>query len=153
MSARLIRFPTVHDSSGNLTPFEWRDIPFTPRRVFVLHDVVEGARRGGHAHHTLEELIVAVSGSFDVVTLDEHGHHRWHLSRADSGLYIPPDVWRHLCGFSGNAVALVLASTAYDPLDYIRDMSLFLASLPSVEGDFYLTPDYIAEAVATHGKG
>jgi uncharacterized RmlC-like cupin family protein len=137
MSARLLRFPTVRDPSGNLTPFEWAGIPFVPQRVFVLHDVVEGARRGGHAHHVLEELIVAVSGSFDVVTLDEHGHHRWQLTRADSGLYVPPGVWRHLSNFSGNAVALVLASTPYDPEDYIRDKAEFVASLPPIEEGYF----------------
>jgi uncharacterized RmlC-like cupin family protein len=102
-----------------------------------LHDVVEGARRGGHAHHVLEELIVAVSGSFDVVTLDERGHHRWHLNRADSGLYVPPGVWRHLGGFSGNAVALVLASTEYAPDDYIRNKREFLESLPILDEPYF----------------
>ena len=135
MGAQLIRFPTVHDASGNLTPFEERDIPFSIARVFILHDIVEGARRGGHAHHVLEELIIAVSGSFDVVTLDEHGPHRWHLNRADSGLHVPPGVWRSLSDFSGNAVALVLASTPFDPEDYIRDQAEFVASLPPILGN------------------
>ena len=137
MSARLLRFPTISDSSGNLTPFEWRDIPFRPRRVFVLHDVVEGARRGGHAHHRLHELIIAVSGSFDVSTRDEYGWHRWHLSRADSGLYVPPNVWRYLANFSGNSVALVLASTPYNRRDYVRDMDKFMASLPVPEEGYF----------------
>lgn len=137
MSARLLRFPTVRDPTGNLTPFEWRDIPFRPRRVFVLHDVPEGARRGGHAHHRLHELIIAVSGSFDVSTRDEHGWHRWHLNRADSGLYVPPNVWRYLSNFAGNSVALVLASTPYSRRDYIRDMDKFLATLPEPEEGYF----------------
>jgi oxalate decarboxylase/phosphoglucose isomerase-like protein (cupin superfamily) len=130
MSARLIHFTTVSDPTGNLTPFEWRDVPFTPKRVFILHDVVEGASRGGHAHHVLQELIVAVSGSFDVLTLDEHGPHHWMLNRADRGLYVPPNVWRSLSNFSGNAVALVFASTKYNRKDYIRDKEAFVSSLP-----------------------
>lgn len=137
MSARLIHFKTVGDPTGNLTPFEWRDVPFIPRRVFVLHDVVQGAQRGGHAHRILQELIVAVSGSFVVVTLDEHGPHRWTLNRADSGLYIPAGVWRHLASFSGNAVALVLASTRYNPKDYIRDKAEFLAGLEMPEEPYF----------------
>jgi dTDP-4-dehydrorhamnose 3,5-epimerase-like enzyme len=137
MSARLIHFPTISDPTGNLTPFEWRDVPFEPHRVFVLHDVIQGARRGGHAHRTLEELIIAVSGSFEVVTLDEHGYHHFRMNRADQGLYIPANVWRHLQDFSGNAVALVLASTVYDPTDYIRDKDAFIASLPPVVEDWF----------------
>ena len=137
MSARLLHFPTVHDPTGSLTPFEWQDIPFVPIRVFILHDVVEGARRGGHAHHVLEELIIAISGSFEVATLDEHGYHHWSMNRADQGLYIPACVWRQISNFSGNAVALVLASTVYDPTDYIRDKDEFIASLPKGEEDYF----------------
>jgi len=137
MNARIVSLPTVSDPTGNLTPYEWHDVPFEPHRVFVLHDVIQGARRGGHAHRTLEELIIAVSGSFEVVTLDEHGYHHWHMNRADQGLYIPPHVWRHLQDFSGNAVALVLASTPYDPLDYIRDKDEFIASLPKSDEDYF----------------
>lgn len=136
-TARIIRLPTISDPTGNLTPFEWGNLPFVPARVFILHDVVEGAQRGGHAHRMLQELIIAVSGSFEVVTVDVHGPHRWTLRRADSGLYIPPNVWRHLQGFSGNAIALVLASTRYDPEDYIRDKAEFLASLPVPEAGYF----------------
>jgi hypothetical protein len=77
-------------------------------------------------------MIVAVSGSFDVLTLNENGPHRWHLNRADTGLYVPPGTWRHLDNFSGNAVAFVLGSHPYDPEDYIRDMDEFLAGLPPI---------------------
>jgi hypothetical protein len=131
MSAHLVNFRTIRDPSGGLTPFEWADLPFVPQRVFVLHDVVQGAKRGGHAHRVLEELIVSVSGAFDVVTWNENGNHRWHLDRPDRGLYVPPGTWRSLSAFSGNAVALVLASTAYDPADYIRDWTEFVAGLPA----------------------
>jgi dTDP-4-dehydrorhamnose 3,5-epimerase-like enzyme len=137
MSARLIHFPTIRDATGGLTPFEFYDCPFDPARVFVLHDVVQGSRRGGHAHHALEELIVAVSGSFDVVTEDQYGKHRWVLNRADSGLFVPANVWRHLANFSGNAVAMVLASTPYDPTDYVRDHDEFLAGLPPIQEGYW----------------
>jgi uncharacterized RmlC-like cupin family protein len=137
MKPRIIRFPTVVDPSGGLTPFEWSALPFVPARVFLLHDVVQGSRRGGHAHHELEELIVAVSGSFTVTTWDESGPHHWTLNHADSGLYVPPMVWRHLGDFSGNAVAMVFASTAYDPADYIRSKGDFLTVLPEAEPDYF----------------
>ena len=135
--ARLVPLKTIRDATGGLTPFEWDDLPFEPRRVFLLTDLVQGASRGGHAHHELEELIVAASGSFTVRTLDERGWHRWTLSRADQGLYVPPGVWRVLSGFSGNSVAMVLASTGYNPLDYVRSMDDFLASLPEVQEDWF----------------
>jgi hypothetical protein len=137
MTARLIHFPTVSDPSGGLTPFEFRDLPFVPKRVFLLHDVVQGSRRGGHAHHTLQEFIVAVSGSFRVSTWDEYGPHHWTLNRADSGLYVPPHTWRYLSGFSGNAVAMVFASTRYSRRDYIRDWDKFVAGLPPIEESYF----------------
>jgi hypothetical protein len=137
VSAKIIRFPTIRDDTGGLTAFEFHDLPFNPKRVFLLTDLVQGASRGGHAHHELEELIVAVSGSFTVRTLDEHGWHRWTLNRADQALHVPPSVWRVLGGFSGNSVAMVLASTEYNPLDYVRSMDDFLASLPEVQEDWF----------------
>ena len=135
--ARFVPLQTIHDSTGGLTPFEWADLPFVPKRVFLLTDLVQGATRGGHAHHELEELIVAVSGSFTVRTLDERGWHRWTLHRPDQGLYVPPGVWRVLGNFSGNSAAMVLASTRYNPLDYVRSMDDFLASLPENEKDYF----------------
>jgi hypothetical protein len=113
---RLIEFRTIHDPSGNLTPIENRDLPFEIARVFTLHDVPSGALRGGHSHYVLQEIIIATSGSFDVVTPTE----RFTLNRPNVGLYLPPHTWRHLEGFSSNAIALVLASTPYDEADYIR---------------------------------
>jgi hypothetical protein len=140
---RLIRFRSVFDPTGCLTPAE---VPFEVRNVFWLHDVPGGARRGGHAHRSLEEVIVALSGSFEVVTRDEHGVSRWPLNRADVGLYVGHE-WRHLGNFSGNAVALVLASQPYDPADYIRDEAEYLSSLPPVG------PDHLKERAAAYAKG
>jgi hypothetical protein len=129
MEARIINLRVVSDPTGDLTPIEDADIPFPIRRAFVLHNLQAGARRGGHAHKVLQEVIIAVSGSFDVATVTERGRTRWTLTRPDRGLYVPPGAWRNIGSFSGNAVALVLASTPYDPEDYIRDFGEFLATL------------------------
>lgn len=132
---RALRFDTVHsNAAGNLTVAA---PPFVVRRVFWLHDVPGGAHRGGHAHHELQEVIIPVSGSFDVVTFNENGWQRWPLNRADGGLYIEPGVWRELSNFSSNAVALVLASTEYDEGDYIRDFERFQADLPKPAEDYF----------------
>ena len=131
---RLIRFATHRDPTGSLTPYA---APFPVARAFILHDLVEGSRRGGHAHHVLQELIIAVSGSFDVQTYSERGPHRWQLARATSGLYVPPNCWRELGNFSGNAVALVLASTEYDAADYVRDFAEFRAALPATGDNWF----------------
>lgn len=133
----LIPLESITDTSGNLTPIEGGALPFSIARAFILHDIPAGARRGGHAHHTLEEFVVAVSGSFEVMTVNESGMHRWHLNRADKGLYIPPRTWRHLDNFSSNATALVLASTPYDETDYVRDYREFCNSLPLNEEDYF----------------
>jgi dTDP-4-dehydrorhamnose 3,5-epimerase-like enzyme len=131
---KLIHFRSVHDPTGNLTIPE---IPFEVRNVFFLHDIPEGAQRGGHAHRELQEVVIAVSGAFDVEATDEHGPHWFTLNRATEGLYLNPQVWRRLTNFSGNAVALVLASTPYDPADYIHDYEAFLASLPALAEDWF----------------
>jgi hypothetical protein len=124
---RFLDFRTVHDPSGNLTPIEeGLDVPFDIRRVFFLYDVPGGAERGGHAHRTLEEVVIAISGSFDVVTEDGVAHARYSLNRAYYGLYLPAMVWMNMENFSSNAVALVLASQAYQESDYFRDRADFL---------------------------
>jgi len=124
---RFIDFRTIHDPSGNLTPIEERrDVPFDIRRVFFLYDVPGGAERGGHAHRSLEEVAIAVSGSFDVVVEDGTARARYSLNRAYYGLYLPPMVWLNLENFSSNSVALVLASLPFDEGDYFRDRAEFL---------------------------
>jgi oxalate decarboxylase/phosphoglucose isomerase-like protein (cupin superfamily) len=134
---RLIRFRTIADPTGNLTPFASSELPFPLAQVFTLHDVPGGARRGGHAHRRLEEVVIAASGSFDVLTVDEHGRHRFALNRATVGVYLPSNVWRELRNFSTNAVALVLMSQEYDESDYIRSFQDFLATLPHTEDDYF----------------
>jgi glyoxylate utilization-related uncharacterized protein len=124
---RFLDFRTVHDPSGNLTPIEERaDVPFDIRRVFFLYDVPGGAARGGHAHRSLQEVVIAVSGSFDVVVEDGTARARYSLNRAYYGLYLPPMVWLNLENFSSNSVALALCSQPFDEADYYRDREEFL---------------------------
>lgn len=127
---KIIELPKIHDSRGNLTFIEnGRPIPFDIRRVYYLYDVPGGSERGGHAHKTLQQFIIAMSGSFDVVITDGEYKYRHHLNRPYFGLYLAPMTWRILDNFSSGAVCLVLASAEYDENDYIRDYSHFLDSL------------------------
>jgi WxcM-like protein len=124
---RLVSLPKVEDARGNLTVIEgYRSIDFDIKRVYYLYDVPGGADRAGHAHRTLRQLIVAASGSFDVVLDDGREQQRFHLNRAYTGLYLAPLVWRRIDNFSGGSVCLVLASALYDESDYIRDYDEFL---------------------------
>lgn len=126
-AVRFLDFRTIHDPTGNLTPIEQRsDVPFGIERVFFLYDVPGGAARGGHAHRTLEEVVIAVSGSFDVVAEDGTARARYSLNRSYYGLYLPPMVWVNLENFSSNAVALVLCSQPFNEGDYYRDREEFL---------------------------
>ena len=100
---------------------------FQIARVYYLYDVPGGAQRGGHAHKVVEEFLVAMSGSFDVVLDDGRDKARFHLNRSFYGLYIPRMIWRELDNFSSGSVCLVLASEYYDELDYFRDYSEFKA--------------------------
>lgn len=122
-----IPLPKISDPRGNLTFIEGGiHIPFDIRRVYYLYDVPGGAERGGHAHKGLHQLIVAMSGSFDVVLDDGANRKRIHLSRSYIGLYVCPMIWRELDNFSSGSVCMVLASNKYDEDDYYRDYSNFL---------------------------
>ena len=126
---KLLELPKISDPRGNLTFIEGgRHVPFEIKRVYYLYDVPGGAERGGHAHKTLSQLIVAISGSFDIVLDDGHQQRRFHLSRSYSGLYICPMIWRYMDNFSSGSVCLVLASSLYDESDYYRDYERFLAA-------------------------
>jgi dTDP-4-dehydrorhamnose 3,5-epimerase-like enzyme len=126
--ARVIELPKIADPRGNLTFIEQqRHIPFDIRRVYYLYDVPGGEARGGHAHRALEQLIIAVSGSFDVVLDDGTSKQRFFLNRSYYGLYVPRMVWRELENFSSGSVSLVLASEFYDEADYFRDYDDFVA--------------------------
>ena len=127
---RLVDLPKVSDPRGNLTVIEGgRHVPFPIRRVFYLYDVPGGESRAGHANKTLEQLIVAVSGSFDVEVFDGHRSERFSLRRSYVGLYVPAMIWRDIDNFSSGSVCLVLASDLYDPADYYRDRSEYMQAV------------------------
>ena len=124
--------PKITDSRGNLTFIEGEQhVPFEIRRVYYLYDVPGGAERGGHAHKALSQLIVAMSGSFDVVLDDGEHKKRFHLNRSYIGLFVCPMVWRELDNFSSGSVCMVLASNRYDESDYYREYSEFKTALRS----------------------
>jgi dTDP-4-dehydrorhamnose 3,5-epimerase-like enzyme len=123
---RIINFPKITDARGNLSFIEEnKHAPFEIKRVFYLYDVPSGATRGGHAHKKMEQTIIALSGSFEVIVDDGENRKSFFLNRPHYGLYIPPGIWREMENFSSNSVALVLASTLYDEGDYIRDYEIF----------------------------
>ena len=121
-SPRLIQLPKIKDPRGNLTVIESGiNVPFEVKRNYWIYDVPSGMWRDGHAFKEQVEMIVALSGSFDVVTNDGTSERTCHLSRPQIGLYIPNMIWREINNFSTNSVALVLTSTSYDEKDYIED--------------------------------
>lgn len=115
------------DRKGNITVVEnLKTVPFEVRRVYYLYDVPGGESRGSHAHRNLEQLIVAVSGSFTVTLDDGHVKRSFTLNRPYQGLYVKPGIWRDLGDFSSGSVCMVLASDVYQANDYIRDYEEFL---------------------------
>ncbi len=123
---KIIELPKVSDPRGNLTFIEGnRNIPFTIKRAYWIYDVPGGEVRGGHSYRTLQELIVAVSGSFDVVVDDGRERRVFSLNRSYYGLYVPNMIWRDLENFSTNSLCLILASEVYSEADYIRDYGEF----------------------------
>lgn len=121
-----IELPKIHNRAGNITAInELIDIPFNIKRVYYLYDVPGGEDRGGHAHKNLYQLIVAASGSFDIVLYDGNKKKTVHLNRPYYGLNVVPGIWRELTNFSSGSICLVLASELYNTDDYIRDYSLF----------------------------
>lgn len=126
-ACRMVPLPKISDPRGNLTFIEGgTHIPFDIQRVYYLYDVPGGAERGGHAHKGLQQLIIAMSGSFDVVLDDGQGKKRVHLNRSYSGLYVCPMIWRELDNFSSGSVCMVLASNKYDEDDYFRNYDEFM---------------------------
>ncbi len=130
---KIIQLPKVSDPRGNLTFIEGnRHIPFEIKRVYYTYDVPGGSDRGAHAHKDLHQLIIAMSGSFDVVLDDGFQKKRFHLNRSYFGLYVCPMLWRELDNFSSGSVCMVLASNLYDEADYYRDYDAFIADARSV---------------------
>lgn len=124
---QLIDIPIVHDMRGNLSVVEGGElIPFDIKRLYYLYDVPGGTTRGGHAHRMLRQLIIAASGSFDVILDNGKERTKYSLNRSYKGLYIPTMTWREIENFSSGAVCMVLASEHYDKSDYIYDYDSFL---------------------------
>lgn len=127
---KIINLPKLTDPRGNLTFIEGnRHIPFDIRRIYYLYDVPGGSERGGHAHKALSQLIIAISGTFDVILSDGCDKKRFHLNRSFQGLYVCPMLWRELDNFSSGSVCLVLASNVYDESDYYRNYEEYLKAL------------------------
>jgi hypothetical protein len=122
--------PKIPDARGNLTFIEsGRHLPFEFKRVYYLYDVPGGSERGGHAHRTLHQFLIAMSGSFDVILDAGHGRQRFHLNRSYYGLYIAPMVWREIENFSSGSVCLALVSDFFSEADYIRDYDEYRRSV------------------------
>ncbi|MFZ4752194.1 MAG: sugar 3,4-ketoisomerase [Chitinophagaceae bacterium] len=126
MEPHIIQLPKLLDPRGNLSFIEENHhIPFKIERTYWIYDVPGGETRGGHAYKTLQEMVVALSGSFDVVLHDGREERRFLLNRSYYGLYVPSMYWRSMENFSTNSVALVLANEVYDEKQYIRDFEAF----------------------------
>ena len=128
-SPQIIQLPKFLDVRGNLSFVEqFNHIPFEIKRTYWLYDVPGGECRGGHAYWENQELIIALSGSFDVVLDDglEKTIYHLHLNRSYYGLFVPKGIWREMENFSTNSLALVLSSTPYDEKDYIYDYDEFV---------------------------
>ena len=126
MEPSLIELPKFFDRRGNLSFIEEdNQLPFKIRRVYWIYDVPGGEIRGGHAFRETEELIVALSGSFDVILHDGNEQVVFHLNRSYYGVMVPKMFWRSIENFSTNLLALIIASTDFDDADYIRDFLTF----------------------------
>ncbi len=127
---RVIELPVIHAPEGNLTFVEGSSqVPFDIARIYYLYDVPGGATRGGHAHRTLQQLLIPVSGSFEVRLDDGEEKLAVKLNRSYTGLLLTPMIWRELVDFSSGSVCMVLASDVYDETDYFRDYGEFLISV------------------------
>lgn len=123
----MLDLPRIDDPRGKLTFIEQsHHVPFDIRRVFYIYDVPTGESRGAHAHHSLHQVVVCLSGSFDVAIDDGRTKSHVHLNRPWKGLYVPPLIWAAEVNFDPGSVCLVLASELYDPDDYILDYHEFL---------------------------
>ena len=124
----LITFEKNHQLKGNLTSVtNHKQVPFDIKRIYYLYDMPGGLSRGAHAHKDLQQLVIALSGSFDITLDDGQTKRTFQLSRPNMGLLIPSGLWRELYNFSSGSICIVLASALYDEHDYLRDYNEFLA--------------------------
>lgn len=128
MNVEIIEIPKIVNVKGNIGVVEKSTIPFDIKRVYYLFDIPSATKRGGHAHKNLKQVLIALSGSFDVVLKDGKTKQTVTLNTPDKGLLINSNIWRELENFSSGAVCLVLASDVYDEDDYIRSYKAYLTS-------------------------
>ncbi len=125
---KLIDFPVVEDTRGNLAFIEGASLPYTFKRVYYLYDVPSTSERGGHSHLEQHETLIALSGSFEVILNDGKEEKSYFLNKPNVGLHIVPGIWRELKNFSSGAICLVLSSDVFSESDYIRDFQNFQKS-------------------------
>lgn len=126
MKPKIIELPKIHDPRGNLSFFEFpSQLPFQIKRTYWIYDVPGGETRGSHAFKEQQEVIIALSGSFDVVINDGINETKYSLNRSYYGLYIPKMYWRRLENFSTNSLAIIVSDKKHDSNDYIRDFDDF----------------------------
>lgn len=123
---QIIDFPVIEDARGNLAFIQEGIVPYAFKRVYYLYDVPSGAERGGHAHIAQKQILIALSGSFDVILDDGNKKKTYTLNRPNKGLYVVEGLWRELQNFSSGAVCLVIAQDVFDEGDYIREYAEFL---------------------------
>jgi hypothetical protein len=126
MKIEIIDIPKIENALGNIAVIENGSIPFDIKRCYYLYDIPSSAKRGGHSHKNLSQILIAISGSFDVVLHDGISSQTVTLNKPDKGLLIKSNIWRELENFSSGAVCLVLASEVFLEEDYIRDFDAFL---------------------------
>lgn len=126
MEICIIDIPKIENLMGNIAVIENNTIPFEIKRIYYLYDIPSTASRGGHAHKNLQQVLIAISGSFDVVLRDKNKSKTITLNKPHKGLLITQKIWREIENFSSGAVCLVLASEVYNEEDYIRNYQEFL---------------------------
>lgn len=128
MNVEIIDIPKIENNLGNIAVLEKGTVPFEIQRIYYLYDIPSSSARGGHSHKKLRQIIIAISGSFDVILKDGQSEKKVFLNKPDKGLLIENNIWRELENFSSGAVCLVLASDVFEESDYIRDYDVFLKS-------------------------
>ena len=124
---KLISLPKILDKRGNLSVIESENhVPFSIKRSYLIYDVPGGAVRGGHAFIKQKEMVIALSGSLDVIVFDGQKEQKFSLNRSYQGLYIPNGLWRHMENFATNTLVLVISNSDYNENDYIRNKKSYL---------------------------